>query len=226
MSESYLLHHHPFSPFCRKLRLTLNEKKVEFDLREERYWERQPEFLRLNPAGQVPVLRSREHVYCDSRAICEYLEAKFPDPSLFPEDPEEQYEVRRLIAWFDERFYTEVTNRLVNEKLIRHVQRNGQPDGRVIAAGLRGLRVHMNYLAHLLRTTGWLVGRRLTLADFTAAAHVSCIDYLGDIDWSSEQFVNVKDWYAAIKSRPAFRPLLSDSVHGYSASPHYSVLDF
>ena len=226
MTEAYLMHHHPFSPFCRKLRLMLGEKGVEFGLTEERYWERRHDFMRLNPAGQVPVLRSKEQVFCDSRAICEYLETIYPEPPLFPEDPAGQYEVRRLVAWFDEKFYREVTMRLVHEKLIRHVQRKGQPDGNQIAVGLRCLRFHMNYLAHLLRTSGWLVGRRLSLADFAAAAHISCIDYLGDIDWKDEAYVNVRDWYSALKSRPAFRPLLADSVHGYSGSPHYAVLDF
>ena len=226
MTESYLLHHYPFSPFCRKLRLALKEKEVEFDLYEERYWERRSDFMLLNPAGKVPVLRSRSQVFCDSRAICEYLEAAYPDRPLMPQDPLERYEVRRLIAWFDEKFHKEVTERLVNEKLLRHVQRRGQPDGKSIAVGLRCLRFHMSYLAHLLHATGWLVGRHLTLADFAAAAHVSCIDYLGDIDWREEGYANVKDWYAAMKSRPAFRPLLADRIHGYSCSPHYAVLDF
>ena len=226
MTESYLLHHYPFSPFCRKLRLALKEKGVEFDLYEERYWERRHDFMVLNPAGKVPVLRSKDQVFCDSRAICEYLEDVYPDPPLFPEDPFERYEVRRLIAWFDEKFYREVTSRLVGEKLLRHVQRTGQPDGNSISVGLRCLRFHMNYLSHLLQATGWLVGRRLSLADFTAAAHVSCVDYLGDIDWGEEGYASVKDWYAALKSRPAFRPILADSIHGYSSSSHYAVLDF
>ena len=51
------LYHVPLSPFCRKVRLCLAEKKIEVELIEERYWERDPDFLRRNPAGKVPILR-------------------------------------------------------------------------------------------------------------------------------------------------------------------------
>ena len=51
------LFHVPLSPFCRKVRLSLAEKKIEVELVEERYWEADPDFLRRNPAAKVPVLR-------------------------------------------------------------------------------------------------------------------------------------------------------------------------
>ncbi len=52
------LYHVPLSPFCRKVRLSLAEKRIEVDLVEERYWERDLDFMRRNPAGKVPVLSS------------------------------------------------------------------------------------------------------------------------------------------------------------------------
>ena len=48
------LYHQPLSPFCRKIRLVLAEKKIEVELVEEKTWERRIDFLRLNPAGKVP----------------------------------------------------------------------------------------------------------------------------------------------------------------------------
>ena len=65
------LYHFPLSPFCRKVRLTLAEKKLEVELIEERYWDPSPDFLRRNPAGKVPVLRIDQKVMSESQAICE-----------------------------------------------------------------------------------------------------------------------------------------------------------
>ena len=58
------LYHFPLSPFSRKVRLVLAEKKIEVELIEERYWDPSPEFLRLNPAGRVPILRINNYTFC------------------------------------------------------------------------------------------------------------------------------------------------------------------
>jgi glutathione S-transferase len=70
----------------------------------------------------------------------------------------------------------------------------------------------------------WLAGDDFTLADITAAAHLSTLDYIGDVPWASHE--NVKDWYARIKSRPSFRPLLSDRIPNAPPPKHYADLDF
>ena len=88
------LYHAPLSPFCRKVRLTLAEKRLDVELVEERYWEPTPEFLKRNPAGKVPVLRIENRVMSESQAICEYLEEAHPNPPLMPRDVEGRYEVR------------------------------------------------------------------------------------------------------------------------------------
>jgi len=80
------LYHFPLSPFCRKVRLTLAEKKLEVELVEERYWEPSPDFLRRNPAGKVPILRMDQKVMSESQAICEYLDEAIPTPALMPRD--------------------------------------------------------------------------------------------------------------------------------------------
>ena len=65
------LFHFPLSPFSRKVRLTLAEKRIEVELVEERYWEPNQDFLRRNPAGKVPVLRLNNRFLSESQAICE-----------------------------------------------------------------------------------------------------------------------------------------------------------
>ena len=224
MRPGYRLYHYPLSPFCRKLRLVLAEKEVEFELVEEPYWERRKEFLLLNPAGKVPVLRSPDVIMCDSRAICEFLESVFPDPPLLPEDPYLQYEVRRLVAWFDEKVYQEVTSRLLMERMQRTIRRLGPPDGRSIRMARKSLKFHLEYIHFLLDNRRWLAGDRMSIADFAAAAHISCLDFIGDIEW--EAAGAIKDWYATMKSRPAFRQLLAERIPGHTPPDHYADLDF
>ncbi len=84
------LFHVPLSPFCRKVRLSLAEKKIEVELVEERYWEKDPDFIRRNPAAKVPVLKLDGIMMAESAAICEYIEETRPETPLMPKNPEAQ----------------------------------------------------------------------------------------------------------------------------------------
>ena len=218
------LYHVPLSPFCRKVRLTLAEKRIEVELIEERYWERAAEFLRRNPAGKVPVMRHEGRVLSESQAICEYLDETVPNPPLMPREPQGRYEVRRLCGWFDDKFHGDVTVNLLHERMTKKIMGLGYPDSRNVKAGSQAIRYHMDYMSWLLDQRRWLAGDAMTLADFAAAAQLSCLDYISDVDWT--RWPVVKDWYAKIKSRPAFRPLLADQVPGFPPPAHYPDLDF
>ena len=218
------LFHVPLSPFCRKVRLSLAEKRIECELTEERYWERDADFLRRNPAGKVPVLKIDGRTLSESTPICEYLEETRPEPSLMPSDPEGRYEVRRLIAWFDDKFHCEVTSKLVYERVNKKVMGQGFPDSGNVKAGAKAIKFHLDYMAWLLDRRRWLAGDVMTLADFAAAAHLSALDYISDVDWNRSDVV--RDWYAKIKSRPAFRSILADQVSGFPPPAHYADLDF
>jgi glutathione S-transferase len=218
------LFHVPLSPFCRKVRLSLAEKKIEVELVEERYWEQDPDFLRRNPAGKVPVLRMDGRMLAESAAICEYIEERYPEPPLMPRSPEGRFEVRRLVSWFDDKVHQEVTSKLLYERVNKKVMKQGYPDSANVKAGARAIKFHIDYLGWLLDQRRWLAGDVMTLADFAAAAHLSALDYISDVDWNRNP--NVKDWYAKIKSRPAFRSILADQVAGFPPPAHYSDLDF
>ena len=220
----YRLYHMPLSPFCRKVRLVLAEKRVEVELVEERYWERDPDFLRRNPAGKVPVLRVDGRSYSESMAICELIEDRHPEPQLMPSDAEGRYEVRRLVGWFDDSFFHQVTQNLLYERVYKKIQNSGYPDSTRLKAGAKAVKFHLDYMSWLLDQRRWLAGDTMTLADFAAAAHLSALDYTSDVDWGRNE--NVKDWYAKIKSRPAFRGILADVVPGFLPPPHYADLDF
>ncbi|MFL2787951.1 MAG: glutathione S-transferase family protein [Paracoccaceae bacterium] len=216
--------HAPLSPFCRKVRLVLSEKKLEFELIEEKYWEKREDFLALNPFGQVPVLQNSEITLAESSAICEYLNEKFPDPELLPNNIEDRAEVRRLVSWFDDKFNREVTQKLVYERITKKIIGKGFPEAKNVKVGMQNIKFHIDYMSSLLEYRQWLAGNEMTLADFTAAAHFSVLDYSRDVDWDRSNLV--KDWYAKIKSRPAFRSLLADHLAGFPQPPHYADLDF
>lgn len=218
------LYHVPLSPFCRKVRLSLAEKRIECTLVEERYWEQSPEFMRRNPAGKVPVLRIDDKTLTESAAICEYLEEAYPEVSLMPSGADARYEVRRLVSWFDDKFHHEVTSKLVYERVNKKLMGQGYPDSRNVKSGARAIKYHLDYMAWLLDRRRWLAGETMSLADFAAAAHLSSLDYISDVDWNRSEIV--KDWYAKIKSRPSFRSILADQVPGFPAPNHYADLDF
>lgn len=220
-----VLYHLPLSPFARKVRLVLGEKRLPFELQVEKVWERRPEYLDLNPAGTVPTLvEDNRLVVPDSGVICEYLEEAYPDTPLLGRTPAERVEVRRLVAWFDGKFAREVTANLLGEKFMKRLSGRGNPDANALRAGYANMRGHLEYLGWLSETRKWLGGDALSLADFAAAAHLSALDFAGDVDWSMSPAT--KDWYARIKSRPSFRPLLADRVGGIIPPAHYADLDF
>jgi glutathione S-transferase len=220
-----ILHHLPLSPYCRKVRLVLTEKRLSFELKVERVWERREEYLEMNPAATTPTLvEDNGMVIPDSGVICDYLEDAYPDTPMLGVTLAERVEVRRLVAWFDGKFATEVTNNLAGEKYIKRLAGRGQPDAGALRAGYANLRDHLAYLGWLAETWKWLAGRSLSLADFAAAAHLSVLDFTGDVDWRVSPAA--RDWYARVKCRPSFRPLLADRVPGFTPPAHYDDLDF
>jgi glutathione S-transferase len=220
------LYHLALSPFSRKVRVALKEKNLDFTLRVEKVWERQPEFLALNPAGTVPVFIDEDGTtLADSSVICEYLEDLYPDErKLLGDTILERAETRRLVAWFDLKFSREVTDNLYREKMMKKFLGLGEPNSAAIRAGSSNIHYHLDYIGWLTERRKFLAGQKFSLADIAAASHLSVLDYMGDVPW--DQHARAKDWYARIKSRPAFRPLLADLVPGAPPPKHYADLDF
>lgn len=218
------LYHSTLSPFCRKIRVLLKEKNLEYTLIDERPWERRPEFIALNPAIEVPVLVDGKTVVPESSAIAEYLEERYPERNLIGSSPAERAETRRLVAWFDIKFFNEVTRNLLYEKYFKRLSGSGEPYSDAIRAGKINILYHLDYIAYLTQQRNWLAGEKITLADIAAAAQLSALDYFGDVPWEHNR--EAKEWYALIKSRPSFRQLLADHVPGFRPPVHYVNIDF
>jgi glutathione S-transferase len=220
-----VLYHLPLSPFARKVRLVLAEKRLPFELRVEKVWSRRPEFLELNPACTVPVLvEDNGLVIPDSSVICEYLDEAYPDMALLGRTLGERVETRRLVAWFDTKFSEEVLRNLYWEKTMKQLLGQGAPDAAALRAGSVNLKHHLAYIGWLAENRKWLAGANLSLADFTAAAYLSTLDYMDAVDWTIS--APTKEWYARMKSRPCFRSILADRISGMVPPPRYSDLDF
>src|SRR5229473_2817549 len=186
----FTLFHHPFCPHSRFIRLALGEHGLDLRLVEERAWERREGFLALNPAATTPVLITEgQPAIPGAGIIAEYLDETYG------------------AGMGERRLLPTATGERIYERFMSEEDGGGAPAADVIRAAKANVRYHLAYIGWLARTRNFLAGDRLTYADLAAAAHLSAIDYLGDVPWIEDDAA--KAWYARVKSRPSFRPLLS-----------------
>ena len=218
------LYHFTLCPFSRKVRFALAVKGVTHELVLERPWEKRSAFTALNPAGQTPVMQQDGLVLADSVAILEHFEEVVERTGLLGSTPADRAETRRLVAWFDQKFYGEVGALLLAERMYKRSVLRASPDASALRQAGRMADVHLDYIDYLLERRAWLGGNQFGLADIAAAAHLSVADYLSGIDWDGHE--PARTWYSAIKSRPTFRPLLAERLEGLPPPAHYDKLDF
>ena len=220
------LYQFPLCPFSRKVRLLLGEKGVGYTLERENPWERRDEFIDMNPAGQTPVMVETEKslTLMDSGAICEYFEETVDRTPLIPGTAVNRAEIRRLVTWFDEKLYRDVVAPLMEERMTKRLVARDPPDTAALRRAMTSANAHLDYIDYLLDHRRWLAGPVLTMADLAAAAQLSVADYLGWLDWRGHK--QTVDWYAVMKSRPSFRPLLSERMEVIMPPAHYDKPDF
>ena len=204
----------------------MNEKKLDFTGEIENFWESRPSLLRMNAAGTVPVLVDiNGSIISDDTAIAEYLEEAYSEHSFSGENLTQKAEIRRLTSWFDKKFYNECSGLLFTEKVLKRYKKDGKgPDSQALRNAKNAINFHFEYISWLVDRRNWLAGENFSIADMSAAAHISTVDYYGDAPF--ERYQSVKDWYMRIKSRPTFRCFLHDRLPGFLPSEHYANLDF
>ena len=223
------LFHMPLDPACRMVRIALAEKGLPAQLVEKRPWEDDGALIAINPAGAVPVLTdeppTRGSIHAaPAMVILEYLEDAYTSAPLYPSTSAARAEVRRLCAWFTEKFEQEVIAFIVRERIDKRLMRLGQADYDLLRRGDEALAWHMDYFSWLLDQRSWFAGEKFTAADIVAAAFLSSVDYVDAVPWA--KFPHVKEWYARVKSRPSMRPVLSDRIAGLPPPRHYDDPDF
>ncbi|QIQ87095.1 glutathione S-transferase family protein [Erythrobacter sp.] len=219
------LYQFPLCPFSRKVRLLMGEKQVAYDMVREDPWAASDAFWNLNPAGRTPVLvdEARGITLADSRAICEYLEETLDKAPMINGPATMRAEIRRLVALFDENFYADVTAPLLSERMKKRLVLKQPPDSRALREAMKMAHGHLDYMDWLIDNRPWLAGSTMSLADLAAAAQISVADYLGGIDWNGHE--QTRGWYAVFKSRPSFRPLLTERMDVIKPPAHYALVD-
>lgn len=219
------LYQFPLCPFSRKIRLLMSEKNIAYEMVREDPWTASDMFFNLNPAGRTPVVvdAREELVLADSRAIAEYFEETVQHAPMINGTAVNRAEIRRLVALFDENFYNDVTAPLLMERMKKRLVLRQPPDSRMLREAMKLAHGHLDYMDWLIDNRPWLAGSSMSLADLAAAAQISVADYLGGIDWEGHE--QTHGWYSAFKSRPSFRPLLSERMDVIQPPAHYAKLD-
>ena len=222
------LYHYPLHPASRQARIALGEKKLKFSEELVNPWAPDLEFASLSLEAAPPILIEKTsgqmRIIVTSRAICEFAHDVITRLPLLSTDPYERAEARRICEWFAQHFSEDVDALILTEKVEKHVLSLGAPDPAILREGHEALKSHISYLEELLKQRDWLAGRHYSLADIAAAAHISCLDFLGDITW--RDWPILKEWYQKVKSRPSMKPILDDRVAGFRPPRHYRDLDF
>jgi glutathione S-transferase len=211
------LTHILMSPPCRLVRLILSEKRIGCQLTA-------PEDV----LAHLPILLEEDgRAVTGLWAIIDHVEGLHPDPPLLSEDDAERAEALRLLDWAAYHFHEEVTKRIVFQKASQaHTGSlvKSTPDMQMVRLGRQALHRALASLGQLADGHGFLASRDVSLADLAMAAHLSALDYYGEVPWT--EYPPIMEWYTRMKSRPSFRPLLADRVPGQPPVAHYAELDF
>lgn len=228
-----LLHHAWKSSASRRVRLCLAEKNLAYEscpVDMGRMAHHSPEYLHINPNGQVPTLVHDGRPLHESGTICEYLDEIRPDPPLRPADPYARAQMRNWVrhidglignlivfnwrhhlqkvaeAWSDD----ELARRLAaipsperKEAWLRVARRPYTEDERTAArARLVGL---LDAMEAVLAPAGWLAGDAYSLADIAAVPFVKRIEEeIAPGAMASADRPGVCRWWATVQARPAF----------------------
>ena len=219
-----ILYHYYLCSSSRYIRLILEEHKLTYDTQLENYWKPQEDFLKVNPAGHLPVLVNEENFpVIGANACIEYIKDLEAKPRLFVDDYKEKAEINRLVHWFDVIFKKEVFEPIIYEKVFSRIVDDITPNSENIREALNNLDFHIQYFNYLLNSKNYFIKDDLTYFDFLAAANLSILDYLGLLNFKSHE--NIKEWYSKIKSRSSFKTLLKDQIVGLNPHQNYQNID-
>jgi glutathione S-transferase len=209
--------HLSLSPPSRLARLMLGEKRLAFDpAAAEDPQDHLPVFVDLDGSRHTGLW-----------AVIDHLEGTYPEYPLVPEDATQRAEVMRWLDWSMGQLGERATRKILYEKAAQRftgAPSRGAPDMNVIRLGREALAKALAIVGRAAEQSGNLVTRDCYLSDLAVAAHLSALDYFGEVPWAD--YPAAGEWYVRMKSRPSFRSLLSDRLPGQPPVAHYAELDF
>jgi len=165
-----------------------------------------PEYVALNPNRKMPTLEDNGFVLWESNAILFYLAGKRPESGLWPADLSGQADVMRWLAWESAHWDAESCGMVAFEKTSKAVLGLGPPDAAFIARGEANFARFAAVLNHHLESKAWLIGDRLTIADFSVGALVPTAERLG---LPVARFPEIGRWYGSLAVLPAWREAIA-----------------
>jgi glutathione S-transferase len=207
------VHGAPVSPFVRKVRLALEEKRLPYQLSPAVPVPKTEELLQVSPLGKIPVLEDDGFVTPDSSVICAYLERSRPEPRLYPTDPREL----ALALWYEEYGDTklaEVTGKVLFQRFVRpHVLGEACDETIVRTALEEEIPTALAYLERQPLDGDGIVCGRFSIADIALFSPLASLPLAGEaID--AKRFPRVAGYFARLAERSAFRRILGEENRG------------
>jgi len=187
------------SPYVRKIRIVLAEKKIDYDLVLDSPWAENNQVVALNPLGKVPVLvLDDDSTLYDSRVIAEYLDMVAPNNHLIPASGRERISVKRWEALADGALDAAVAAFLESRR------QDGERSQSWIDRQRGKINQALNVMSNDLGEQPWCQGNCFSLADIAVGCALGYVSFrLDDIRWS-EQYSNLSQLYEKLMLRPSF----------------------
>ncbi|MGH7838542.1 MAG: glutathione S-transferase family protein [Candidatus Binataceae bacterium] len=164
-----------------------------------------PEFAALNPNQRQPVLEDDGFVLWESNAILQYLAAKKPASGLWPADAKGQADVLRWHSW-DAADWFQACGTLTFERLVKKLTGQGAPDPAEVAKGEAQFHKCAKVLNAALKGREWLVGNKLTIADFAIGAPMATAE---PAQYPVADYPEITRYYARLASLPPWQKALA-----------------
>jgi glutathione S-transferase len=221
----HTLWYHTSCPLCRQLKSLMDAIQVNYELKSVEFWAASNPLCDITPLACPPVLQRKDFGAIDGiYAIVEYLFTVYPNFHLFPRGIKLMSEARSALYLINEKFYSQVSKRLVHEKFIKCLTVATSPDRKSLAIAGQRQDEYLLYFSSLVREKSFVLYDKLSIADIALAAHISILDYFGNLDWY--KYPALKVWYRVVKSLPYFRHLLKERIGSFAPPTHYQELDF
>jgi len=202
----------PLSPYALKVRISLYEKGLDFEQHVIVRHGDAAELLAVNPRGEVPALVDGDDVIVDSRVICEYLDERYPEMPLLPEEPAERAKARAVELSAD----TKLDAAIIVLALLTTFRPNmaAQYAG-VLEDVKESLAKHQAVLNRMLGNGDYFCSR-FSRADISVLPHVAFAEFMGAP--IADEFVALKSWYSRMGERPSVARAIGEAMSTYQSA--------